>query len=198
MGAAEIGGKFGWEAMASNLPAAALRVTVTSRLRRNVAKPASMQQAPETMAAEIARIVALHLGRRGPLLPLLHDVQAALGCIPDEAVPAIAHGLNLSRAEVHGVITFYHDFRRAPAARHVVRLCRAEACQARGGVVIEAQAARRLGVSMGETRADGQVSLEAAFCLGLCATGPNALVDGRPISRIDEAALEAIATKVEA
>lgn len=76
-----------------------------------------MQQAPETMAAEIARLVALHLGRRGPLLPLLHDVQATFGCIPDEALPAIAQGLNLSRAEVHGVITFYHDYRRTSATQ---------------------------------------------------------------------------------
>ncbi len=143
---------------------------------------------PEDLADEIARIVARHISRRGALLPILHDVQAALGCISDEAVPAIAHGLNLSRAEVHGVVTFYHDFRRTPPARHVVKLCRAEACQARGGAAIEAAAATRLGVAMGQTRADGQVALEAVYCLGLCAIGPNAMVDGAPVARLDAAA----------
>lgn len=145
------------------------------------------------MADEIARLVARQAGRRGPLLPLLHEVQAIFGYIPDEAVAAIADGLNLSRAEVHGVVTFYHDFRRAPPARHVVKLCRAEACQARGAAAIEEAAARRLGVAMGEARPDGEVALEPVYCLGLCATGPNALVDGRPVSRLDSARLEAIA-----
>jgi formate dehydrogenase subunit gamma len=119
-----------------------------------------------------------------------------LGCIPDEAVPAIAHGLNLSRAEVHGAVTFYHDFRRAPPARHVVRLCRAEACQARGARAIEAAVERRLGVAMGHSRADGQVALEAVYCLGLCATGPNAMVDGVLHSRLDEARLETLAAGI--
>ena len=148
-------------------------------------------------ADEIARIVALHGNRRGALLPVLHDVQAALGCIPDDAVPEIAHGLNLTRADVHGVITFYHDFRCVPPARHVVKLCRAEACQALGGAAIEAAAARALGVAMGGARADGQVALEAVYCLGMCATGPNALVDGRPVSRLDASRVEAIAAELE-
>jgi len=147
----------------------------------------------QAMTDEIAHLVALHADRRGALLPLLHDVQAALGYVPDEAVSAIAHGLNLSRAEVHGVVTFYHDFRRAPPARHMFKLCRAEACQARGSAAIEAEAARRLGVAMGQTRLDGEVTLEPVYCLGLCATGPNAMVDGRPVSRLDSARLEAIA-----
>lgn len=152
----------------------------------------------EDFRDEIARIVARHAERRGALLPVLHDVQAALGCIPDEAVADIARGLNLSRAEVHGVVTFYHDFRRVPPARHVVRLCRAEACQARGAGAVEAAAEKRLGVAMGETRTDGQVALEAVYCLGLCATGPNAMVDGAPVSRLDAARLEAIAARIGA
>jgi formate dehydrogenase subunit gamma len=147
----------------------------------------------QAMTDEIARLVAPHVGRRGALLPLLHDIQAALGYVPDEAVPAIARGLNLSRAEVHGVVTFYHDFRRAPPARHVVKLCRAEACQARGAAAIEQEVERRLGVTMGQARPDGEVALEPVYCLGLCATGPNALVDGRPVSRLDVARLEAVA-----
>ena len=99
---------------------------------------------------------------------------------------------------MHGVVTFYHDFRRTPAGRHVVKLCRAESCQARGGAAIEAAAAQRLGVAMGETRGDGAVSLEPIYCLGLCAVGPNALVDGRPVARIDGAALDRIAAEVAA
>ena len=150
-------------------------------------------EATQAMTDEIARLVARHAGRRGALLPLLHDVQAAFGYVPDQAVPAIAHGLNLSRAEVHGVVTFYHDFRRAPTARHVVKLCRAEACQARGGAAFEATAVAKLGVAMGEVRADGEVALEAVYCLGLCATGPSAMIDGRPVSRLDAARLDVIA-----
>src|SRR5215472_17255557 len=129
-----------------------------------------MEETLEATADEITRLVdqlvAKNAGRRGALLPLLHDVQAALGYVPDAAVPAIASGLNLTRAEVHGVVTFYHDFRRAPPPRHVVKLCRAEACQARGVRAIEAVAAKRLGVAMGAARADGLAALEPAYCLG--------------------------------
>lgn len=141
---------------------------------------------------------ARHGAARDRLLPLLHAMQEEAGHINDAWVPAIAKALNLSRADVHGVITFYHDFRRVPPGRHVVKLCRAESCQARGGAAIEAAAAQRLGVAMGETRADGQVALEPVYCLGLCAIGPNALVDGRPVARIDAATLERIALEVAA
>jgi formate dehydrogenase subunit gamma len=139
-----------------------------------------------------------HGTSRDRLLPLLHAMQEEVGYIDDAWVAMIASALNLSRADVHGVITFYHDFRRTPPGRHVVKLCRAESCQARGGAVVEAAAAQRLGVAMGEVRADGQVALEAVYCLGLCAVGPNALVDGRPVARIDSAALERIAVEVAA
>lgn len=151
---------------------------------------------------EAKLLVADWLGRNGTgrdqLLPLLHALQDAIGYIDDALVPAIASGFNLSRADVHGVLTFYHDYRRKPAGRHIVKLCRAESCQARGGAAIEAAAAARLGVAMGETRRDGQVSLEAVYCLGLCAIGPNALVDGRPVARIDTAMLDSIAAEVAA
>jgi len=143
-------------------------------------------------------IIARHRNMRGALLPLLHALQEELGHIPDAAVPEIADALNLSRAEVHGVITFYHDFRRTPAGRHVVKICRAEACQARGGAAIEAAAVERLGVAMGRTRADGAVTLEPVYCLGLCATGPNAMVDDMPLSRLDAASLDRITAKVGA
>ena len=146
----------------------------------------------------IDTILTRHASERGALLPLLHALQAEIGWIPDALVPDIAEALNLSRAEVHGVISFYHDFRRAPAGRHIVKICRAEACQARGGAAIEAAAAERLGVAMGGTRPDGAVTLEPVYCLGLCATGPNAMVDGVPMSRVDVARLDRIAAKVAA
>jgi len=130
---------------------------------------------------------------RGALLPLLHRVQAEFGYIPGAAVGPIAHVLNLSRAEVHGAISFYHDFRTLPACAHTVKICRAEACRARGGQAVEAAAARAFGVKMGEERGDGRIALEPVYCLGLCATGPNALVDGRPLSRLDPPTIERLA-----
>ncbi|WP_176598211.1 MULTISPECIES: formate dehydrogenase subunit gamma [Sphingobium] len=139
-----------------------------------------------------------HGRTRDRLLPLLHMLQEEIGFIDDAAIPAIATALNLSRADVYGVVTFYHDFRRIPAGRHVVKLCRAESCQARGAAAIEKVATERLGVPMGETRPDGQVTLEPVYCLGLCAVGPNALVDGRPVARIDAAALDRIAQEIAA
>lgn len=135
---------------------------------------------------------------RDQLLPVLHYLQHEIGYIDDALVPVIAGNLNLSRADVHGVLTFYPDFRRTPPGRHVVKLCRAESCQARGSAAIETEAARKLGVAMGETRRDGQVSLEPVYCLGLCAVGPNALVDGRPVARIDHAVLDRIAAEIAA
>jgi formate dehydrogenase subunit gamma len=135
---------------------------------------------------------------QGMLLPLLHALQEEFGYIDDALVPHIAEALNLSRADVHGVVTFYHDFRRRPAGRHVVKLCRAESCQARGGRAIEQAAIERLGVAMGATSVDGRVTLQPVYCLGLCATGPNAMVDGVPVSRIDAAKLDRIAAQVTA
>lgn len=153
----------------------------------------------DDIEALVVRLAAVYRGQRGTLLPLLHDIQHELGRVDDAAVAAVAAVLNLSRAEVHGVVTFYHDFRRVPAGRHVVQYCRAESCQSRGGAAIEAALAERLDVSMGETRADGQVTLEPIYCLGLCAVGPNALVDGAPVARIDgAAAIERIAARVAA
>ncbi len=154
------------------------------------------------MAEDLQTLVAqrhAELGlQRGALLPLLHALQETLGYVPEAAVPHVAQALNLSRAEVHGVLTFYHDFRSAPAGTHTIKICRAEACQARGGQAIEAAAAERLGTAMGSTRSDGHVTLEPVYCLGLCATGPNALVDGRPVSRLDGARLERIAKEIGA
>ena len=128
----------------------------------------------------LAEIIALHQGREGPLLPILHDVQAAFGCVDPEAERTIAHALNLSRAEVHGVVSFYHDFAAAADPRPVVQLCRAEACQARGVEDIVAAA---------EAAAGGRVKLKTVYCLGLCSAGPAARLGDTLYARLDEAAL---------
>ncbi|MCT2398085.1 formate dehydrogenase subunit gamma [Novosphingobium mangrovi (ex Huang et al. 2023)] len=153
-----------------------------------------------TQTAQIQSIIDrfVHSDQRGALLPLLHEIQEELGFIAPGAVPLIADALLISRAEVHGVISFYPDFRTEPPARHVIKLCRAESCQARGGAAIEAELSHHLGVAMGHARKDGQVALEPVYCLGLCAIGPNAMVDDRPVARIDSAAIGRIAGEVEA
>jgi len=129
-------------------------------------------------------VIARHAEVEGALLPVLQALQAEFGWISDEAAALAAEALNLSRAEVHGALTFYHDLRRAPAGRRVLKLCRAEACQARGGRTAQAALEAALGVDMGETTPDGAVTLEPAYCLGLCASGPAALLDERPVARL--------------
>lgn len=137
-------------------------------------------------------IIAAHADQEGPLLPVLHALQHAFGHINADAVRLVAGALNLSRADVHGVVTFYHDFRTEPAGRRVLKLCRAEACQARGGDAVAAEAEKRLGVAIGGTTTGGQVTLEATYCLGLCASGPAAMLDERLFGRIDSGRLDAI------
>jgi formate dehydrogenase subunit gamma len=132
----------------------------------------------------IDRIIASFAGTPGPLLPILHAVQDQLRHVPPAAVPRIAAGLNLSRAEVHGVISFYHYFRTHPPGRHVVQICRAEACQAVQGAHTEEEARRQLGVDFGATTADGQFTLEPVFCLGNCAAGPAAMIGDKLYGRV--------------
>lgn len=139
-----------------------------------------------------SEIIAELKGLDGPALPILHALQEAFGHVPEAAIPLVAGALNLSRAEVYGVATFYHDFRQAPAGRHVLKLCGAEACQAMGGEHLAACAERKLGVRMGETTGDGQVTLEPIYCLGLCAVAPSGMIDGRIVGRLDEARLDAM------
>ena len=146
------------------------------------------------LTARVTEIMAAHLTLEGPLLPILHAVQAEFGFVPRDALPVIAEALNISRAEIHGVVTFYHDFRDAPAGRHVVKLCRAEACQAVGADAVADHARARLGVAWGGTSASG-VTLEPVFCLGLCACGPAALVDGAVVGRVDAARFDEIAAE---
>jgi formate dehydrogenase subunit gamma len=137
-------------------------------------------------------IVATHRGQRGALLPILHAIQEALGCIPPEAIPVLADELNLSRADVHGVVSFYHDFRATPAGRTTVRICRGEACQAVGAERLVDHLRDSCGMSLGDTSTDGAVTVEQVFCLGNCALGPAAQVNGRLRGRLNEARLSAI------
>ena len=136
-------------------------------------------------------ILAAHSTLEGPLLPILHAVQAAFGYIPQDTLPVIAAHLNISKAEVHGVVTFYHDFRETPAARHIVKICRAEACQSVGANALADAAKAAIGCDFHETA--GDVTLEPIFCLGLCACGPAAMVNGQLIGR---ATVDAIIAKV--
>lgn len=144
-----------------------------------------------------AEIISAHRHHEGATLVILHAVQAAFGYVPEAVIPMIASALNLSRAEVHGVFTFYHDFRHEPAGRHVVKLCRAEACQAAGGDEVCAHAERKLGVSIGNTTADGRVTLEPIYCLGLCATAPSVMIDGRVFGRLDAARMDTLLGEVQ-
>jgi formate dehydrogenase subunit gamma len=126
----------------------------------------------------------------GPLLPILHAVQHTFGHVPEAAVQLIAARLNLSRAEVHGVVSFYHDFRAAPAGRHVLKLCQAEACQSMGAAQNVSNLLARLGLRPGETTPDGRLTIEPVYCLGLCATAPAAMLDGEPHGRVDADTLD--------
>jgi formate dehydrogenase subunit gamma len=123
-------------------------------------------------------------GNADALIEILHENQHRFGYVPESAIPLIAQELNLSRAEVHGVVTFYHDFRSKPAGRTVVKLCRAEACQAVGSETVAKEAEQALGVKFGETSPDGAVTLEAIYCLGNCALGPSALVNDKLVGRV--------------
>jgi formate dehydrogenase subunit gamma len=143
----------------------------------------------EPREATAAREIALRYGNRpDALLEILHDLQEDLGFIPEAALPALAKALNLSRAEVHGVVTFYHDFRREPA----------EACQAMGGNELVGMIERYLQVKMGQTTADGAITVEAVYCLGNCALSPAVMVDGKLVGRVDPAKFEKIVAECRA
>jgi formate dehydrogenase subunit gamma len=149
--------------------------------------------------ATAAREIALRYGNRpDALLEILHDLQEEQGFIAEAAVPALAKALNLSRAEVHGVVTFYHDFRREPAGKHVIKVCRAESCQAMGGNQLSAMIERYLQVKLGQTTADGKITVEAVYCLGNCALSPAIMVDGRLVGRVDPAKFEKIVAECRA
>ena len=158
----------------------------------------AMQPQGTETAARAAEIVEELRGLEGPLLPILHGIQEEFGYVPAEALPVVADALNLSKAEVHGVATFYHDYRREPAGRHVLKLCQAEACQSMGSDRVAAEVQQALGIGFHETSADGSVTLEPVYCLGLCACAPAAMLDGEPIGRIDAGTVDEIVAEVRA
>jgi formate dehydrogenase subunit gamma len=144
-----------------------------------------------------AEIIAEHAQLEGATLVMLHALQEAFGYVPEAAIPMVAEALNLSRAEVHGVFTFYHDFRHKPAGKHVLKLCRAEACQAAGGDALAARAEAKLGIAIGNTTADERVTFEPIYCLGLCATAPSAMLDGRLVGRLNEKRIDALLAEAQ-
>jgi formate dehydrogenase subunit gamma len=146
----------------------------------------------EDAAAAVRVALSRHAHEPGALLPVLHDVQDALGYIPADGVPVIADALNLSRAEVHGVISYYHDFRAVPPPPHRLRICRAEACQAMGGEALLAHARQTLGCDAHETSRDGVFAVEAIHCLGLCAVSPALALDGQVHARMTPRKLDAL------
>ncbi len=148
--------------------------------------------------ADAARaIIADKQSMPGSLLPILHALQDEFGYIDREAEQLIADILNLSRAEVHGVITFYHDFRQKPAGRHMLKLCRAESCQACGSEALAARAEATLGIAFGRTSADGRITLEPVYCLGLCSVSPAAMLDGKVVARLDEKKLDTLLAEAD-
>lgn len=155
----------------------------------------------ETLAFEqgevVRRITADFKGRPGPLIEVLHAIQAELGYVPPAAVPLVASELNLSRAEVHGVVSFYHYFRSTPPGAHTVSVCRAESCQAMGADALAAHARQRLGVDFHETTPDGRFSLEPVYCLGNCACSPAVMIDGRLHGRLTPERLDALLSDVD-
>ena len=153
----------------------------------------------EPFSAERAQeIIARHRHRDGAALPIFHEFQATFGCVPNEAVVLTAEALNLSRAEMHGTVTFYHDFRKTPPGRRVLKICRAEACQAAGGDKLAARAEEKLGVEMGGTTIDERVTLEAVYCLGLCHSSPAAMLENRVYGMLDEERLDALLKEAQA
>ena len=147
----------------------------------------------ETVSGIVSRLKELP----GALLPILHAVQEALGFVPAAAVPLIADGLNLSRAEVHGVISFYHYFRETPPGRHTIYMCRAEACQSMNQPALEAHAKQTLGVDFHGTTANGTFSFEPVYCLGNCACSPAVMVDGELYGRVTPDRFDAIVSQWE-
>jgi formate dehydrogenase subunit gamma len=146
--------------------------------------------------APVAEICLAHGNKPDHLLEILHDIQGKIGHVPQEVLPVIAKALNLSRAEVYGVATFYHDFHLHPTGKHVIKICRAEACQSAGGFAVIAALEKATGAKLGETSADGRFTLEAAYCLGLCPMGPAALIDGKPVAAIKAKNVDALVKEI--
>jgi formate dehydrogenase subunit gamma len=145
-----------------------------------------MPKASSWNAERAREIIAEHIGLEGPMMPILHGLLEEFGCVSPSAVPLIADALNLTRAEVHGVITFYHDFRAEPCGSHLLQVCRGEACQSMGSEELAAKILGKLGISWKGTTKGGALTVEPVYCLGLCASSPTALLDGEPLGRLNE------------
>lgn len=152
----------------------------------------SAQSTKQWDVAAVRQVIQSQKSMPGAMLPILHGIQDVVGYIPSDAVPMIAEELNVSRAEVHGVITYYHHFRQHPAGKHLVQICRAEACQARGADALVAHAKSALGCDFHQTTPDGEVTLEPAYCLGHCAVGPNIAIGDALHARITPQRFEAL------
>lgn len=142
-------------------------------------------------------IIAAHLGLEGPALPILHAIQEEFGCVPDAAIREMAEALNISRAEMHGVMTFYHDFHREPKGRHMLKICRAESCQSMGAERLANSFLLKMKLEWGDTTPDGSLTVEPVYCLGLCAHSPSALFDDEPIGMIDADKLDGIVAEAK-
>jgi formate dehydrogenase subunit gamma len=149
-------------------------------------------------AERAGELIARHRQQKGATLPILLALQETFGCVPEEAVRMVAEALNLSRAELHGTVTFYHDFRKEPPGRRVLKLCRAESCQAAGGDALAARAEAKLGVEMGGTTADARVTLEPVYCLGLCHSSPAAMLDRNVFGKLNEEKLDRLLREAQA
>jgi formate dehydrogenase subunit gamma len=157
-----------------------------------------MQPARTDIEARTASVIAELKALEGPLLPILHEIQHEFGYVPAQSLPVIAEALNISNAEVYGVVTFYHDYRAHPVGRHVLKVCQAEACQSMGSDSVASKLKQALGIGFHETTADGAVTLEPVYCLGLCACAPSAMLDGEVIGRVDDEAIDEILEAVQA
>ena len=161
-----------------------------------LAEPAVRAEATPEQMETVRRVLAARAGMPGALLPILHDLQDELGFVPGTAVPVIAAALNLSRAEVHGVVTYYHHFRSAPAARHVLQICRAESCKAMGGDALMAHAEHKLGCVQHGHSQDGNFTLEPVYCLGLCSSSPALMLGDELHARVTPEDLDALLDEV--
>lgn len=162
---------------------------------KDAAQRAALVSSPLEVKAE--GICATHGNKPDELLEILHDLQRDLGYVPEAALPAIAHALNLSRAEVHGVVSFYHEYRREPPGRHIVKICRAEACQSMGTDTLCAHAEQKLGTKIGGTSKDGKYTVEAVYCLGNCALSPALMIGEDLYGKVDARRFDDIIAKLD-
>lgn len=158
------------------------------------ARPLPVSAADHAAAA----IAEKHGNKASELIEILHELQDQIGHVPESAMPILASALNLSRAEVYGVATFYHDFHLKPAGDHVIKICRAESCQSMGSFALIESLEKHLGIKLGQTTPDGKITLEAAYCLGLCASSPSMMVDGVVKARVTEDKAKALIAELSA